>query len=456
MAENHTMRLWTRFTTQKLLDFVDGHLQDDFQEDDLNQICDEAATTLPHCPRFQCEYTCRQVRDKLVHLKKDRSKDGRPISWRDLFREGSRIFKSQSKLEPSDKLGDKAESPIRIPSHKAPPYEESCRLLDQNSIAIEPIYKRTEHRHPSIEHSGNDDISGQRSISEQQSLKDNGYIEYVAQEHSILDHVVEDRMQDIWDKMNEVIGTISSMINLKDIPHPQLDLIQKQSPSTSILLHHALSLPQNGSLSDKLALLGLGQLNLADWLRALIGIAIHDWVFKSGFPQSLCCPNTTIEMFDRALTRRDLHTLKDSLISDVRYEIAQSERLSIQEQAAQFAIDLGVTLSPILVGCDCNEALYGGANAGLSSGNWVQWRSSMQRLFVECLLLKMDLAVDGDPFEFKWFSPGENYSQGIMRSHNPQHGGDDAMQIVHITLMGAITAGDRSGRTISPAFVILT
>jgi len=258
-------------------------------------------------------------------------------------------------------------------------------------------------------------------------------------------------MEVIRSNIDAVIKVISSRKALDDLRPLQLDQIPKYPP-TSTLLRCILGPSENVSLS---APLGLDQLHL---IKALIGRAVHDWVFGSHFPASLYKRDKTLEIIKGVLDKKRLDIPGKSIISDIAYDIAQTERSTIKENAFQLAIDLGNVLAPMLERHESNEALYGGANVGESPQFWIQYRSSMQTLFEKCFELKFDLELgapfesrwfgSGEAFESRWFGPGKAYEKGFMQVCKWQ---DSVHNTVRITLLGAIIV---KNKCVYPAVVL--
>ena len=108
-------------------------------------------------------------------------------------------------------------------------------------------------------------------------------------------------MRRILSKMNIAIACLSETLDFSKLASPQWDIIQIRYPETSNLLHKILGVPERGHLSDTFAQLGLGQLSFTDWIKALVGMAVHTWVFQSSFPTSLTSPEKSLEILGSIL-----------------------------------------------------------------------------------------------------------------------------------------------------------
>lgn len=313
--------LWPDENVRKLIKLV-GDRQQEFIEPNVRKACEALALLLPDDPRRPgCKYSASEIRKKLKYLM---SAGEQKFTWDDLVRDGRKCFIwKQSKPTLGLVRAEMADGGLN---------EDADITGVSITTAAEGIHGPANQTETGQSHRDcltmNDALRGRRipsvrllEESQSQSARPNAradhelrYVNYSSSSHKISDTEVKDRMRRILSKMNIAVACLSEALDFGTLASPQWDIIQVRYPETSGLLHKVLGVPEKGRLSDTFAQLGLGQLSFTDWIKALVGMAIHTWVFQSAFPKCLTSPEKSLEILGSILDGKGKFSASDSIL----------------------------------------------------------------------------------------------------------------------------------------------
>ena len=306
--------LWPDSNTAKLIDLVHRE-RHQFSNENVLKACEKIASLLPFDPRTGQRYSPSEVRKKLAYLKN--AKGEGKFSWDDIAREGRRCLTwkptkgPQIINSPDSEVGDSivlsnigGETTQLIDKTSGQfdgptPASQDIRSRENRPVANDPETKEKVRTEALLEGQ-----QVQAALAKIFGDCDWRYVRLPASSNTILDTDIMKMMSRILSKMNIAVASISDAVDFNNLACPQWDAIQVRYPETSILLHDILGLSEKGSLSHSLAMLGLGELSFTDIIKALIGRAIHNWVFQSSFPTSLTSPDKSVAILERILDEK--------------------------------------------------------------------------------------------------------------------------------------------------------
>ena len=110
--------------------------------------------------------------------------------------------------------------------------------------------------------------------------------------NDIGDEEIKKSMSAIQGMIKDTVVAFNRHTELDDIPFPDLQVIQHRYPALAKLIEQVLGVSNVASLAQAFATSGIKPLSTNGWLRALIGAAVTNDVFRASFPEELICNPT--------------------------------------------------------------------------------------------------------------------------------------------------------------------
>lgn len=197
-------------------------------------------------------------------------------------------------------------------------------------------------------------------------------------------------------------------------------------------------------LDDEITLARLGHLGIhsvgkSHMMRALIGIDILQEVFRSSFPDFCHDRGSAALLYEQVIEEQSGPIARAIFIQSAQYTFIKTSKFSeriVPAKAARMSHRLNDLLFPL-------REVPTSDGIPLSHDIWESQEQSLQDVFTQSLMLRADLRLNLDRYDFFWPPPNTLFNKETMASDNEDSQIQSSKEIkVAITLFPGIRAWD--------------